>query len=132
MIKYFLKLDYSVSQWMGKNNQETAINGTVHLFLTKIWFISQSLFFLILPLFSFTLSAERSTILIALIIAIIMYGGKKPTKKLITRYNLPNEYKKCSKEVRVQRNSLALILLVVLFITMCLIGVFSFSGYSLR
>ena len=115
MILYLLKIDFSLSMWFARKDPETAIRGTVYFFLSRIWLIVQSLYFILLPQLPFKLSAETVTILIAIIVAVIMYGGQKSTKRLIFKHKLQADYKKISTDVIDQRKYLGLISFVGLF-----------------
>lgn len=132
MIRYFLKLDYSVSQWMGKNNHETAINGTVHLFLTKMGFVFQSVYALVLYLLPINLGTEIAVVGVMVITGIIMYGFPKLIKKSIKTYKIPQEYKRTDLKQRKTRNGLALFYLITSFSLMFLAIIFFFESYGVR
>ena len=130
MLKYFLKIDYNLSMWFARKNKKTALDDTVHIFLTKQCFVFQAFYFILLPLFPFNFGIEIEVLLIMVITGVIMYGFPEAKKKKIKEYKIEKEYKITSLQQRKARNTLGLFYLISFFITMFYIGITFFSVNS--
>lgn len=132
MIEYFLKIDYCLSQWFARKDNQTALNGAIHIFLTKIGFVSQTIYFIVLPILPVKLGINIAVVGIMLIVAVVMYGFPKKIKKLIKTYGIINEYKRTSLQQRKNRNFMGILYLIFFFTLMFYIGVICFEGYAYK
>lgn len=117
IFKRILASDYSFAKrWSNKSIPETLINGTLHIFLTKLSFLAAGFYFLLLSILNIRI--DNFYILfagMAFIMLLIGYGLRNQAKKAIDKWKIPQEHKSLSKQQRLKRNTMAFFLFFICF-----------------
>ena len=111
LVRYILASCYSFARrWVNPKYGGDVIWTTVHGFLTPISFIAAGIYLLFVGyILNFKLEKLYVFIGFAIVMLLIGYGCKRPTKKALKSWGIEKEFRKLTKKQRRMRNTFAFI-----------------------